>query len=262
MLCVFCVCPQGFLHYRSAGPLQVDVEALNDALRTHGALRLRHSMHPHEANGMIFNFDGVVANLNAIKREAWALLAQQLSLPLPSGILNHPEMYRMPPEVAAVRLLRWANNQKDARDLAMQHAALAADVLRTHSTPLGGVREWLDTLGRFNIPCALVSSLDRGTVQQALARMTLHDHFTVMVTAEDEFDNISQRLLSAAMKLNRAPNMCVYYDSCPQGVTAAHNCTMKAVAVQVRRMGLGRGLRHYRCYEVMHDWLASLMGSG
>lgn len=31
--------------------------------------------------------------------------------------------------------------------------------------PLEGVREWLDTLGRFNVPCALVSALDRKTVQ-------------------------------------------------------------------------------------------------
>lgn len=31
--------------------------------------------------------------------------------------------------------------------------------------PQPGVREWLDTLGRFNVPCALVSALDRQTVQ-------------------------------------------------------------------------------------------------
>ena len=31
--------------------------------------------------------------------------------------------------------------------------------------PQPGVREWLDTLGRFNVPCALVSALDRSTVQ-------------------------------------------------------------------------------------------------
>lgn len=51
-------------------------------------------------------------------------------------------------------------------------------VLRA-TRPLHGVREWLDTLGRFNVPCALVSALDRQTVQAALARMTLHDHFQV-----------------------------------------------------------------------------------
>lgn len=84
------------------------------------------------------------------------------------------------------------------------------------------------------MPCALVSSLDRQTVQAALARMTLHDHFQVMVTAEDELETISQRLLTASVKLGRAPNMCVFFDSSPPGITAAHNVTFKAVAVQVR----------------------------
>jgi hypothetical protein len=104
------------------------------------------------------------------------------------------------------------------------------------------VREWLHTLGRFNVPCALVSSLDRTTVQvsdfhehrvpqerqllsstrrvarcvitdsppcrparlhahphphqAALARMGLHDHFSAIVTAEDEVETIAQRLLT------------------------------------------------------------------
>lgn len=74
-------------------------------------------------------------------------------------------------------------------------------------------------------------------LQAALARMTLHDHFQCMVTAEDELDTISQRLLTASIKLGRAPNFCVYFDSSPRGITAAHNCTLKAVAVQVSLWG-------------------------
>jgi len=70
-------------------------------------------------------------------------------------------------------------------------------------------------------------------LQAALARMTLHDHFQALVTAEDELDTISQRLLTASIKLGRAPNFCVFFDSSPRGITAAHNCTLKAVAVQV-----------------------------
>lgn len=75
------------------------------------------------------------------------------------------------------------------------------------------------------------------SVQAALARMTLHDHFQALVTAEDELDTISQRLLTAAVKLGRAPNFCVFFDSSPRGITAAHNCTLKAVAVQVSAGG-------------------------
>jgi hypothetical protein len=48
--------------------------------------------HPHEAFGMVFNFDGVVADLPTIKREAWMMLAQQLELPLQQQMLQHPEL--------------------------------------------------------------------------------------------------------------------------------------------------------------------------
>lgn len=41
---------------------------------------------------MVFNFDGVVADLPTIKREAWLLLAQQLGLPLAQQMLHHPEL--------------------------------------------------------------------------------------------------------------------------------------------------------------------------
>jgi beta-phosphoglucomutase-like phosphatase (HAD superfamily) len=63
----------------------------------------------------------------------------------------------------------------------MEHAGLAARALAEQATPRPGVREWLDALARFNVPCALVSSLDRATVRAALARMTLHDHFSALV---------------------------------------------------------------------------------
>ncbi len=77
-------------------------------------------------------------------------------------------------------------------------------------------------------------------MRRCLERMCLHDHFDAMVTAEDDMESIAQQLLSASMKLSRPPNMCVYFAVTPEGITAAHNCTMKAVAVQVRG---GVGLR-------------------
>ncbi|KAI8469124.1 MAG: HAD-like domain-containing protein [Monoraphidium minutum] len=212
--------------------MRVDVDALNENLRTHGALRLRHAMRPDEAFGIVLNFDGIVADMNAVRAAAWRALAAARDLPLAEGQLRHPELHAMPPEVAAVRMLRWADSLKDGRELAFEHAGLAARALSEQASPRPGVRAWLDALGKFGVPCALVSALDRGTVRAALARMALHDHFTAMVTAEDEFETLSQRLLSASLKLARPPNMCVAIESTPEGVTAAHNCSMKAIGVQ------------------------------
>lgn len=62
--------------------------------------------------------------------------------------------------------------------------------------------------------------------------MGLHDYFSATITSEDGMDTTAQQLLSAAMRLNRPPNKCVFFDESPLGVTAAHNCTMKAVALK------------------------------
>jgi hypothetical protein len=58
---------------------------------------------------------GVVADMNAVRAAAWRALAASRDLPLNEGRLRHPELHAMPPEVAAVRMLRWADSLKDGR---------------------------------------------------------------------------------------------------------------------------------------------------
>jgi len=52
-----------------------------------------------------------------------------------------------------------------------------------------------------------------------------------IVTDEDDMESIANRFLSAAMKLDRKPSKCVVFEDDPRGITAAHNCTMMAVAL-------------------------------
>jgi len=99
----------------AGGVLRVTVDSLNESLRTNGSLRLRHAMRPDEAFGIILNFDGIVADMNAVRAAAWRALADARDLPLTEGHLRHPELHSMPPEVAAVRMLRWADSMKHGR---------------------------------------------------------------------------------------------------------------------------------------------------
>lgn len=222
---------EGFVHYRLNGdPYRVDVDKLNEQLRHTGALRLRHSMKPDEAFGLIFNFDNVVANLPAIQLQAWHKLAEELGKPPPLQLRT--EILDVSPERTLLQVLGWAANHKEAQKMSFQLAAITSDILSEQNAPQPGVTEWLNALANFNVPCALITCLDRQTVRRALERMCLHDYFTVMVSAEDDLETLSQRLLGASLKLARPPNMCVFFDAGPRGITAAHNCTMKAVAVQ------------------------------
>ncbi|CAI6001254.1 unnamed protein product [Closterium sp. NIES-64] len=97
--------------------------------------------------------------------------------------------------------------------------------------PLEGVQEWLDALQKAGVPCAVATSIDRLTLLSALDRMKLLHHFQAFVTAEDDMESMAHRFLSAAVKLDRAPAKCVVFEDDPRGITAAHNCSMKAVAL-------------------------------
>lgn len=68
------------------------------------------------------------------------------------------------------------------------------------------------------------------TLQELMGRLGIQHFFETRVTAEDGTETIAESLLSAALKLQRPPNQCVVFDSSPNGVAAAHNCTMKVRA--------------------------------
>ena len=71
----------------------------------------------------------------------------------------------------------------------------------------------------------------RLSVRGALERMGLSEFFIATVAAEDGMETIAQRFLSAAIKLGRPPDHCVtFVPGSLAGITAAHNCTMKARA--------------------------------
>jgi hypothetical protein len=59
--------------------------------------------------------------------------------------------------------------------------------------------------------------------------MGLSEFFIASVTSEDGMETLAQRFLSAAIKLGRPPDHCVaFVPGSLAGITAAHNCTMKA----------------------------------
>ncbi|CAN1240738.1 5-amino-6-(5-phospho-D-ribitylamino)uracil phosphatase, chloroplastic [Linum grandiflorum] len=97
--------------------------------------------------------------------------------------------------------------------------------------PIDGLQEWLHAVSRSGIPCVVVSSRDRISTVKSLERMGLKKYFQAIVSKEDGMESIAHRFLSAAVKLDRKPSKCVVFEDDPRGVTAAHNCTMMAVAL-------------------------------
>jgi HAD superfamily hydrolase (TIGR01509 family) len=178
---------------------------------------------------MIFNWDEVISSTRHLQRRAWQRLAEEEGLPWPK---IERQIYDIRPERAMTEVLMWTRDYGQTRKWAYILAMNYAEEFKKVKDALPGVREWLTALSKAHVPCAVVCSMDRLSVQSALDTMGLSHFFHARVTAEDGMDTLSERFLSAAVKLGRPPNQCVVFDSSPSGIVAAHNCTMKAVAIQ------------------------------
>ncbi|DBA94566.1 TPA: hypothetical protein ACH3X1_002151 [Trebouxia sp. C0004] len=226
---------EGFVEFRiGAQPLHLDVDTLNERLKVQGANRMRHAMRPDEAYGMVFSLDNVIINTRQMQHRAWQRIAQEDNLELPS---MQRQIYDVRPERAITEVLQWTRDWGTAQKLAWRVASAYVEECSQGNEAMEGAREWLQALAASRVPCALVSSMSRLTINEVLERLQLGHFFQAFVTAEDGMDTISQRFLSASIKLGRPPNQCVVFDGSPAGITAAHNCTMKAVAVQGAHKG-------------------------
>jgi beta-phosphoglucomutase-like phosphatase (HAD superfamily) len=106
------------------------------------------------------------------------------------------------------------------------------------SSPRPGVARWISALRSARVPSTVVTSLDRKTLLAALERMDLLSDDLLplssassFVTAEDGAESLAHSLLAGALKLGRPPNACCAFVASPAGVAAAHNASMRAVAV-------------------------------
>ena len=60
-------CMQGFIQLKLSGEtMHLDVDTLNERLKLKGAERMRAAMRPDEAFGMIFSWDGVIADMRKV----------------------------------------------------------------------------------------------------------------------------------------------------------------------------------------------------
>ncbi|XP_022146861.1 uncharacterized protein LOC111015958 isoform X1 [Momordica charantia] len=222
---------EGFETFRPDGPMKVDVDFLNDRLQEGFLRRIRYAMKPDEAYGLVFSWDNVVADTQTLKLNAWKQLASEEGKRVPEdGDVQKLMLYAGADQVLQ-KLLLWGIAESELDRLKLRFSQLYYRGLLSLKTPIDGLKEWLDAVSTARIPCAVVSSLDRKHMLEALERMNLKKYFQAIVTEEDGMESMAHRFLSAAVKLDRKPSKCVVFEDDPRGITAAHNCTMMAIAL-------------------------------
>ncbi|KAL1814277.1 hypothetical protein DCAR_0626700 [Daucus carota subsp. sativus] len=222
---------EGFETFRPDGPLKVDVDFLNDRLQTSLLQRIRYAMKPDEAYGLIFSWENVLADTSSVKLKTWKQLASEEGRDIPKDRTLQRNMLYGSADHVLHKVLLWEKPGIELDRLKLRLSHLYHGNLLNLSEPMEGLKEWLSAVSTARIPCAVVSSLDRTNMVEVLLRMGLYKYFQAIVTEEDGMESMAHRFLSAAVKLDRKPSMCVVFEDDPRGITAAHNCTMKAAAL-------------------------------
>eukprot|EP00252_Welwitschia_mirabilis_P017992 TRINITY_DN4012_c0_g1_i2.p1 TRINITY_DN4012_c0_g1~~TRINITY_DN4012_c0_g1_i2.p1 ORF type:complete len:319 (-),score=65.90 TRINITY_DN4012_c0_g1_i2:689-1645(-) len=221
---------EAFETFRPDGFMKVDVDFLNNMCER-GLEGIRHALRPDEAFGLIFSWDNVVADTQTLRMDAWRQLFLEEGRSFPEDVDIQHAMISAGAEHVISKVLCWEEAEMEVERLKVRLAEIFYEKLSQLKAPMEGLNEWLEALYGAGVPCAVVSSLDRQNLVAALDRMGLKDYFQAIVSDEDGMETIAQRFLSAAVKLGRPPFKCVVFEDDPRGITAAHNCTMMAVAV-------------------------------
>ncbi|KAL8096777.1 5-amino-6-(5-phospho-D-ribitylamino)uracil phosphatase, chloroplastic isoform X2 [Apium graveolens] len=222
---------EGFETFRPDGPLKVDVDFLNDRLQTSLLQRIRYAMKPDEAYGLIFSWENVLADTSSMKLKAWKQLASEEGRDIPKDRTLQRNLLYGSADHVLHKVLLWEKPGIELDRLKLRLSQLYLGNILNLSEPMEGLKEWLTAVSTARIPCAVVSSLDRTDLVEVLIRMGLYKYFQAIVTEEDGMESMAHRFLSAAVKLDRKPSMCVVFEDDPRGIAAAHNCTMKATAL-------------------------------
>ncbi|KAG6485352.1 5-amino-6-(5-phospho-D-ribitylamino)uracil phosphatase, chloroplastic-like [Zingiber officinale] len=222
---------EGFETFRMDGPLKVDVDYLNDRLQECFLQRVRHSMKPDEAFGLIFSWDNVMVDTRSLKLNVWKQLASEEGKELPEDMHTRKLILHAAADHVLRKVLCWAEEESELERLKSRLLKLYYENLLKLDKPIEGLKVWLDAIYTAGIPCAIVSSLDRMHMHECLQKMGLKKYFQAFVTLEDGMESIAHRFLSAALKMDRKPSKCVVFEDDPRAITAAHNCTMMAVGL-------------------------------
>jgi len=210
----------------------MDIDTINESMKITGAERMKYAMHPDRAYGLVYDLD-VFIDIPQIKVIAWNKVADIHGYPR-FNFHGRPQSHidDMMAERVVLYVFKWTDDIKKARAIVYDFNQVLVQVLLHHSVlTQESARAWLDLVVDFQIPCALVSFFDRNTIESVLKKLGLESKFAKVVTAEDEVENMSQAYLLASIELQRPPEQCAVFCTTVESITAAHNCTMRAVAV-------------------------------
>jgi len=215
---------------------------------------------PVTSAAAVFDMDGVLIDSGAHHRHAWRMLLAELG-----AEPAEPEHWRLtigrPSEEAIPLLLGRRVSGAEARRLARRKRDLYQERAQTGLDPVPGVREFLESLARLEVPRAVGTSASRWDAERLLDDLGLLRYFDVIVTADDVMRGKPDPEVwtEAARRLRMAAARCVVFEDALVGVQAARAAGMRVIGVttahsdaELRAAGVERTIPDFRELEWSH----------
>ena len=182
--------------------------------------------------GAIFDWDGVIIDSAKQHEASWERLAAEEKRPLPPD--HFKQSFGRKNEAIIPELFGWTRDPAEIRRMSLRKEALYREiVVEQGTTPLPGVREFLQRLREAGVPCAVGSSTHRANIATHFRITGIALFFSAIVTAEDVTVGKPdpQVFLLAAARIAREPRRCLVFEDAFVGLQAARAGGMKTVAV-------------------------------
>jgi beta-phosphoglucomutase family hydrolase len=180
---------------------------------------------------VIFDLDGVIVDSSLAHRDSWMRLAGEASLPLDEAMFW--ETFGLRGDVLLGRLLGSRASDDEVRRLALRKEEIFRGLARGRLRALPGAADCVRSVRRAGHRVGLASSAPRLNIEMILDELALADAFEVIVSGDDvrRGKPDPEIFLTAASRLDVAPQRAVIVEDAAAGIAAARSAGMIAVAV-------------------------------
>ena len=182
--------------------------------------------------GVVFDMDGVLVDSGAHHRAAWLALLGDV------GVTPPPGFWRVtigrPAEEAVALLLGKDISPAQARELANRKREHYGRLARRGVVPVAGAGEFVASVRRAGLPCAVATSATRTDVSRLLRAVHLAGQFDAVVTADDiRFGKPNPEVYQRAAEALGVPAArCLAFEDSIAGVEAACGAGMRVIGVE------------------------------
>jgi len=181
--------------------------------------------------GVIFDMDGVIVHSNPTHKKAIQKFLKERNQSVSDAYLEN-NVYGCPNKEWMPKLFGKEDPDKLER-LADEKEQLFRDIFVPEDNVVEGIHDFLEQLGKRNIPMAVATSAPGENADYILSRLAILKYFTAVLDSSDinKGKPNPEVYIKAAKLLNKRPEECIVIEDSISGVKAGLNAGATVIGV-------------------------------